>query len=165
MIFVTVGHELGFDRLIEAVDIWASQNPDHHVFAQVAELSDTSYRPKNFEYSEFLSPNEFESYFEKADVIVSHAGMGTIITALTKGKPIVVMPRRGHLKETRNDHQVATVKRFSIKKGLYPADDETRLSEALQVALAERKDLVVGKAAMFAETSLLETIRSFIEEK
>ena len=40
-------------------------------------------------------------------VVIAHDEMGSIITALEMGKPIVVMPRRAELGEHRNDHQVA----------------------------------------------------------
>jgi exopolysaccharide biosynthesis glucuronosyltransferase PssE len=164
MIFVTVGHELGFDRLIKAIDQWAGLHPEQEVFAQVAELTPQSYRPENIPFSEFVSPDQFADYFARATLIVSHAGMGTIITALTSGKPILLMPRRGHLRETRNDHQVATVRKFSSKTGIHVADDESRFDEALTNALSQSEAFLAQPASPFAEDQLISTIRDFIHQ-
>ena len=91
MIFATVGHELRFDRLIKGLDDWAFASGNDDIFAQVAELGDNGYSPRNFEWQSFLDPDTFKSNFEKADLIVAHAGMGTIITALTMKKPLLIM--------------------------------------------------------------------------
>ena len=62
-----------------------------------------------------------------AKAIVAHAGMGTILTALEMGKPLLVMPRRAALGEHRNDHQLATAHRFAELGRVNVAFDETEL--------------------------------------
>jgi len=109
MIFVTVGAQMPFDRLVRAVDAWAARCGNGGVFAQIGR---GGYRPAHLRYVEFLEPRAFWTTFTNASAIVAHAGMGTIISALELGKPILVMPRRGDLAETRNDHQLATAQRF-----------------------------------------------------
>ncbi|MCG8491226.1 MAG: hypothetical protein MI743_06400 [Sneathiellales bacterium] len=164
MIFLTVGHELGFDRLVKAMDVWARENSDHKLFGQIGEISPDTYTPGHFEYQEFLSPAEFEGHFETSDVIVSHAGMGTIITALRKAKPIVLLPRKGSLRETRNDHQIATVDRFRSRDGIFVADEEGDLPEMLAQALdrsSENKG--ESKASDFASDELISALRDFIQ--
>ena len=131
MIFVTVGSVQSFDRLVQAVDEWAGrQTTTVEVFAQIA---DGTYVPRNFESAPHLEPGEYRKIFEDASLIVAHAGMGTIITALDLGKPLVVLPRLGRLRETRNDHQVATVDRFRDRNLIHVAETEdqvgTRLDE------------------------------------
>lgn len=54
--------------------------------------------------------DEFDKLCHDARLIVAHAGMGTIISAMTKGKPIIVFPRIAALGEHRNEHQLATSK-------------------------------------------------------
>jgi hypothetical protein len=58
------------------------------------------------------------------DRLGTAGGMGSILTALQYGKPILVMPRLGRLKETRNDHQVATAQRFREMGKVAVAMDE-----------------------------------------
>ena len=79
------------------------------VFAQVGP---TDLRPRHIEWAPFIEPAEFRERVRACSAMVAHAGMGSILTAMEFGKPILVMPRRGALMETRNDHQVATARRF-----------------------------------------------------
>ncbi|RZK15367.1 MAG: glycosyl transferase family 28, partial [Flavobacterium sp.] len=90
MIFITTGTQEPFERLIKAVDEVAPQLKDVPIFAQAFK---TNYRVQNFKTIDFVSPSDFENYFDRAELIISHAGMGTIITALQKNKPILVLPR------------------------------------------------------------------------
>lgn len=124
MIFVTVGAQMPFDRLIRAVDAWAGSRGRDDLFAQIGE---SEYRPMHLEFSCFMDPDEFEQRLETASAIVAHAGMGSIITALERAKPILVMPRRSDLGETRNDHQVATARQFAALELVEVAMDEHTL--------------------------------------
>ena len=81
MIFVTVGTQLPFDRLVGTVDRWSSRSREA-VFAQIGP-SQQSF--KNIETVPFLTPEEASDRFAEASVIIAHAGMGTILTALTVG--------------------------------------------------------------------------------
>lgn len=128
MIFVTVGSQMPFDRLIQAVDQWAGRTKVD-IFGQVA---DAQYIPKHFQFVASMAPSQYSDVVRKADLIVAHAGMGSIITALEYGKPILIMPRRGALAETRNDHQVATARQFSGKNGIAVAMDESELIQKLE---------------------------------
>jgi UDP-N-acetylglucosamine transferase subunit ALG13 len=49
--------------------------------------------------------------------------MGTIITVLEVGRPLLVVPRLGSLGETRNDHQVTTARRLEQEKLVLAAYD------------------------------------------
>src|SRR3954462_1175882 len=124
MIFVVVGTQLPFDRLIRAVDEWAGNRRQRDV---VAQIGPTAYRASNIKTHRFLEPAEFRRYMERADFVVSHAGMGTVITALELGKPVLVMPRRADLLEHRNDHQIATARRFILQRRIKVAFFEREL--------------------------------------
>ena len=63
----------------------------------------------------------------RADAIVAHAGIGTILTALEIGRPLLVMPRRAALGEHRNDHQLTTARRFAELGKVKVAFDEVEL--------------------------------------
>lgn len=146
-----------FDRLIRAVDDWAHLRGRSDVFAQIGS---GGWHPSHIEWVEFLDPSEFRRQTEQADVVVAHAGMGSIITALECGKPILVMPRRGDLKETRNDHQVATARRFLEQGRIAVAFDEHELMERLdQVDSLRARDPVSSQAS----PQLIQRIRSFIQ--
>ena len=128
MIFVTVGHQMPFDRLIRAVDEWAQTNARTDVFAQVGR---GAYQPQNIQAMAFLSPEEFDQKMNEASAVVAHAGTGTIIAALQRGKPLLVMPRQSRLGETRNDHQIPTARHFAGAGYLLAANDETQLPQRI----------------------------------
>lgn len=159
-IFVTVGAQIPFDRLITAVDHWAASHAAaHQIFAQVGELG---YRPVNMAYVELLEPPGFKQRVLWADVLVAHAGMGSILTALQFGKPILVMPRQGRLKETRNDHQVATALRFKAMNKVAVAMDEMEIPAQLDgLALLGQAEQISDRAS----EELIVTIRDFIRGK
>ena len=117
-----------FDRLISAVDRWAGHTGRDDVFAQIGT---TKMKPVHIRWTPFLEPNAFTMAVRDADAIVAHAGMGSILTALAASKPIIVVPRRGDLRETRNDHQIATAKKLGSREGIHVAMDEAELSGIL----------------------------------
>ncbi len=133
MIFLTIGTHEPFDRLVRAVDGWAARHPDVGLFAQV---TPGGFQPRHMAFAHRLAPADYRARMDAARLIVAHAGMGSIITAMDRQRPILVMPRRGHLGETRNDHQWATVRRLEGTPGILVADDADALLARLD-ALAE----------------------------
>ena len=158
MIFVTVGAQMSFTRLLTSVDNWASTRVRHEVFAQIGP---TDAPPRHLAWTRLLSPQDFRSHVTRATVLVGHAGMGTILTALQHAKPVLVMPRRGDLHETRNDHQIATARRFAGRPGIHVAMDEHELLEKL-----DRIDELVAGPPISAHASpqLIEAVRAFIHD-
>lgn len=157
MIFVTVGAQMPFDRLISAVDTWAETRERGDVFGQIGPTDRT---PQHIEWTKFLDPPEFRRRVIDADAVVAHAGMGSILTALEHGKPILVMPRLGRLHETRNDHQVATAERFRELGCVAVAMDETELPEALDRLTTFKAG---GRIDRWASPMLLDTLSQFID--
>jgi UDP-N-acetylglucosamine transferase subunit ALG13 len=158
VIFVTVGTQSPFDRLVRAVDSWASSRAKCDVFAQIAA---GAYVPKYIPYRRFIGPPEFKSQVLQSEVVVAHAGMGSIILALELGKPIVVMPRRAHLRETRSDHQVHAAKHFGALGRVVVALDEHELPEKLDDVMNMKP---VERINSHASPQLIATIRSFVED-
>lgn len=156
MIFVTVGSADPFDRMIRAVDTWAGSRGRTDVFAQIGK---THYQPRHIEAVPLLSPWEFRHRARAARLLVAHAGMGSIITALEVGRPIIIMPKRARLGEHRNDHQIATAKRFGEKQGIIVAWDEKDLILKLE---QEGRVSSPTTIALEASPKLIATIREFI---
>lgn len=156
MIFVTVGHQMPFDRLVRAVDEWAAAAGRRDVFAQIGE---TDFRPSHIAHAAKIDPPEFRRRMEQADTVIAHAGMGTILTALELGTPILVVPRLGRLMETRNDHQVATAQRFKALGKVEVAMDESELPDALRRLTGKRRNPTIQAQA---SDRLLACVRGFI---
>jgi len=124
MIFVTAGTQKPFDRLIKAVDELALNLNGVQIIAQSLT---SNYVAKNITVLNLISPDDFNNYIDSAQLIISHAGMGTIISALVKSKPIIVMPRLVKYNEHRNEHQLATVQKMDSLGYVDVAYDETEL--------------------------------------
>ena len=129
MIFLTVGHQTPFDLLVRSVDEWATSNSSIEIFAQIGE---GQYEPKNMEYAAWLSAEAFAEKLQRAEAVISHAGTGTIIQVLSLNKPLLVLPRKASLHETRNDHQWGTARHFAEQGYLIVANDEGELDEKIK---------------------------------
>lgn len=131
MILLTVGTQFPFDRLIQAVDeAFDNGLIDEEVFAQIGE---TSYRPRNFASVPSLEKETLDKYFKEAAMIISHAGMGTISTAMQYDKALLVMPRLKKYGEVVNDHQVAIARRFEKLGYLLAAYQAEELPEKIRL--------------------------------
>lgn len=165
MIFLTVGTQLPFDRLVRAVDDWCDKTGRDDVFGQIADPGPSGYYPTRFEWAKFVDPGKFTEYFEKSSVVIGHAGMGTIISGLTLGKPVVIMPRLADLREHRNDHQLATARQFKGRKLVHVAENEKDLPAMLDEATSTGDPSGDGNASSFASDELIETLRNFIHTR
>ena len=118
MIFITLGSQkFQFNRLLKAVD---ELNLKEEIFAQIG-YSD--YIPKNFKYKRFMDRNEFSSYINKSDVIITHGGTGAIMGALKKGKKVIAVPRLSEYGEHVDDHQLQIIEEFKELNLLYSCED------------------------------------------
>ncbi len=158
MIFVTVGTDLPFDRMMRVIDAWARENNRGDVFAQIGE---GGWEPEFIEYSHFLQPPDFKRRFNDASLVISHAGMGTILSALLYSKPILVMPKRAAYGEHRSEHQVATAKRMGELGLVRVAGDEVELRGMLDHLDGVRP---VRPIAPHAPAAFTDRLRDFIHE-
>lgn len=158
MIFVTVGTQLAFDRLVRAVDEWAEANPTIEIFAQIGP---GIRRPRAMSHADFVPPEMADELIRQAELVVAHAGMGSILTALRFQRPILIMPRKAVLGEHRNDHQFATARWLDGRPGISVAWRESEIPEKLD----RRCALATGpKLAEFASGPLIERLGNFVRQ-
>ncbi len=133
MIFLTVGSWYkGFDRLVQAVD----RLKEEGVITEevVAQVGPGAYRAKNLRLLDFCSPEAFQDSVSEATVVIAHAGMGTIAEAVSRGKPIIVVPRKRSLGEHFDDHQFDTAKQLEAEGKILVAYEVTDLPARLEQA-------------------------------
>jgi UDP-N-acetylglucosamine transferase subunit ALG13 len=158
VIFVVTGTQAPFDRLLSIIDNWAVNQDTYSVIAQTAN-SEINF--KNMTCFDYLEPDVFNEYFNNADVIIGHAGMGTIIKALENKKKLVVFPRLVKYNEHRNDHQHHTAFGFEKLGLINVAYNEKDLFRYLNNII----DIPVKrKINQNAEKQLLEKISNFINK-
>jgi len=155
MIFLTVGTQFPFDRLVKAIDD-ACENGlfNEEIFAQIG---DSSYKPRNFKYVKFLEKIHFDSRFKDALKIISHAGIGTVTMAMNYSKPLLVLPRLARHGEIVNDHQLDIARKFAKSDYLLVAYDTKELWQKIE----ELKNFVPKRRQTQVE-SVIERISQFL---
>ncbi len=123
MIFVTVGsRNYPFDRLFKKLDeLYEKGILTDSMFAQTGT---STYKPRHYEYKDFISPEEFQEKISKADIVVSHGASGSIMKALNAGKKVIVVTRLEKYGEHINDHQIQNNEAFANNKYVLMADLE-----------------------------------------
>lgn len=155
-VFLTVGSMLPFDRLVRAVDEWAKLNCAATVFAQIGS---TTLRPANIEFATMVNPDEYRRHCAECDLVISHVGMGTVITASELGKPLVMLARRPDRQEVTSNHQIATAQWLRGRPGIHIADTEEELPAVIAGSSGS-----VGATSLESGTraQLISAIRQFI---
>lgn len=126
MIFVTLGtQDKHFIRLLEAVE---KLDVDEKIIAQVGS---TDFKSDKMEVHKYMSAEEFEKYMKEARVVVTHAGVGTIILGLKLHKKMIVAARRKEYKEHVNDHQMQILDNFSKEGYILPLYEFDKLQELI----------------------------------
>lgn len=125
MIFLTVGSRFGFDRLVHAVDnMVGAGHIEEEVTAQIG-LGD--YEPQHIRFERFIEGADYDQRVRDANMLIGHAGSGTISLAVASAKPLLVLPRLKKFHEHVNDHQVATARKFEELRHVLAADHVNQL--------------------------------------
>lgn len=137
MIFVTVGtHDQGFERLVRKIDeLVEGKNIRDNVIIQIGY---TGYKPKACKWFKFVSPEEFEQLCKKSSLIITHAGVGSIMTSLKFSKNIIVVPRLKKFNEHRDDHQLQITKELEKQKRILGVYDINELEYAIKKLKREK---------------------------
>lgn len=141
MIFVTLGtQDKEFPRLLDIVN----EAIENGIIKEpvVAQIGNTKYNKRTkMKLIKMMSVDEFNKYLKKADVIITHAGVGTIVNALDMGKKIIAVPRLKKYQEHVNDHQLQILKEFSKKGLIIPLKEKDKLEDAIE----KTKDFIPNK--------------------
>lgn len=156
MLFVTVGTQFPFDRLVRAVDAaCAAGLIDEPV---VAQIGNSFYRPRHMNHVAEVAKNQYDDYFRQASAIIGHAGIGTISMAMRLNKPLLVMPRLAKYGEVVHDHQVDTAEKFGSAGHILVAQDELKLPQKIlelrtfvPVPRTAQPEMVVARVMQFLQ--------------
>ena len=161
-IVLTVGSlPYQFDRLVETVDHWAGDHPQHKVYMQIGY---SNHKPENAaEWFDFAPFRHFQELFAGADFAVSHGSAGPILAARRYGIPLVLVPRQEKFGECYNDHQVETCQALRGESTMHSlvldiADLQTQLEQAAQKRLDGR-----SYGPHLLKQKLVATIAGFVE--
>lgn len=103
MVFVSVGtQKQQFKRIFKLVEDSTLLKYEE----KVGQTGNTNFESKRIKLIDSLDNTKFNEYLQKADLVICHGGVGTIFSALEKGKKVLVVPRLSKYKEHINDHQL-----------------------------------------------------------
>jgi len=116
------------NRLLIAVDSLAAGDSGLSFIAQTG-LSD--YIPKHYAFQRFFDRPVFDRHIADAEIIVTHGGVSSIVTALKHGKPVVICPRLAKYGEHVDDHQREIASAFAKKGFALACGEDGDLSAAI----------------------------------
>ena len=131
MIFVMLGTQNNsFHRLLEEVQ----KNIDNGNINEevVVQKGYTKFESKDMTLFDEISQDKFNKLIDKADLIITHGGVGSIITSITKGKKVIAVPRLQKYGEHVNDHQLDIIESFNEKGYIIGLHDVSELGNALK---------------------------------
>lgn len=161
MIFVTVGnHYQGFDRLIKKMDEIASRTS----YGIMIQKGYSSYDPQYAKYFDFVPIQTAMEYIRTSELVISHAGIGTIILCKEYGVPLLIFPRRKKYGEHGTDHQVEIAKALQERKddNIFVVYEENQLEDKIREIFGSPKRFV--PAENIGRKNLIKVIRAFIEK-
>lgn len=157
MIFVAVGtQKFPMNRLLRQIDtLLASGEIREEVFAQSGHCD---YVPTRFSCRDFMSKEEFDEMVEKCDLLITHSGVGTIISGVTRRKKVIVYPRLAKFGEHVDDHQLEIAQSFRDQNLVLLCAEGDSLAEKIQQA--REQEFAVYRSQ---RTAVLDTIRDYLE--
>lgn len=134
MIFISVGsREYPFDRLIRKVDELVADGTITDTV--IGQIGHSRYEPQHFQWHRFLDRDVFRTHQQQADLIISHAGAGALVSALKLGKVVISVPRLYRYGEHIDDHQTQISGMFAREGYLREVLDMDQLGQAVQESL------------------------------
>jgi len=161
MIFVTVGnHYQGFNRLIQKMDEIASRSP----YDVLIQKGYSTYCPRSVRYFDFVPIQAAMDYIRKSELVISHAGIGTIILCREYGIPLLIFPRRKKYGEHGTDHQVEIAKALEERSDdrISIVHEENQLEDKIREIVESHKKF--APAENTGRKNLIQAIRTFIEK-
>lgn len=133
MIFLILGtQKFQLNRLLKEMDkLCGTGEITDIVYAQ---RGYSEYQPRNYEYVDFLNKDEFEKTIEKSSLVITHSGVGSIITAIQSGKPVIVYPRLSKYKEHVDNHQLEIAEAFEKKNFVLCCNEKEDLGKMINEA-------------------------------
>lgn len=131
MILVTLGtQDKPFTRLLDAVlrEIEKGNIKDE----VIVQAGCTKYETDKMKIFDLIPMEEFDTLMKKCDLLITHGGVGSIITGLKCNKRVIAVPRLAKYGEHVNDHQKQIIEKFSDNGNIIGIENLDDLGEALE---------------------------------
>ena len=145
-----------FHRLLEEIDrLIENKVINEEVIVQKGY---TKYESKNMKTIDFISRDELENLEKQASYIITHGGVGSIVSSLEKGKKVIAVPRLHKYSEHVNDHQKEIIKKFNENKNIIGIQSVGELEDAVKRVSEFKPNQFKGN-----NQKMLKIIECFIE--
>jgi len=132
--FVSIGNgKQYFSRLLNAVEACADLLPQ----PVLVQCGHTPFVSKKLDVIDFVSMDDFIRYVHNAEMLILHAGAGSVLHAINAGKHPILMPRSKKFDEIVNEHQVSLASTLHDAEKAIMVDNEQELKTAIQRILNE----------------------------
>lgn len=161
MILVLLGTQNNsFHRLLEKMDELIEKG----VITEKVMVQEgyTKYESNNMRIFDLIPQEELERYQEQADLIITHGGVGSIISSIKKGKKVIAVPRRHEYQEHVNNHQEQIVESFNKKGYIIGIKQVEELEEA--IIKMQNFTPVTYEVKEKGNTKIITLIEEFIEK-
>ena len=157
MIFVTLGtQDKQFKRLLKDIDECITNGViKDNVIVQAGY---TKYDSKNMKIYDLLDKDEFDKYIKECDLLITHGGVGSILTGLKNNKKVIAAPRLAKYNEHMNDHQLQIVSRFSEMGYILACNEGDDLSYII-----EKSKTFKPKKYVSNTDNMIQIIKNFID--
>lgn len=158
MILVLLGTQNNdFHRLLQEVE----KNIENKVINEevIVQSGYTKFESDKMKIIDLIPADELSKLQDKASLIISHGGVGSIISSIEKGKKVIAVPRRHEYGEHVNNHQIQIVKEFNEKGYIIGIENV----EDLKDAIIKSKTFVPAKYVP-NNHKMLEIIENFIDK-
>ena len=107
-----------------------------------------------------MPKDDLENLVNKARLIITHAGIGSIEMSLEKNKKVIAIPRLKKYGEHVNNHQKDIERRFNEKGFLIGIEDVKFLGEAIE----KSKNFIPVKYENNNESRIVNIIKTYIDK-
>ena len=158
MILVMLGTQNNsFHRLLEKIDDLINKRIINDEV--VVQAGYTKYESNNMKIFSLIPVEELEELIEKADLVITHGGVGSIISSLKKGKKVIAVPRLHEYQEHVNNHQKEIIETFDKKGYIIGIQNVNQLEEAI-----EKSKNFVPEKYLSNNKKMLNIIEDFIDK-
>ena len=154
MILTVLGtNDKPFTRLAEAVEA-AVRSGDIREEV-IVQAGFTKYESDCMKVIDYIDQEQFADYLSRASMLITHGGVGTIMTALKQGKTVLAAARLQKYGEHVNDHQLQLLEAFEAKGYIIYMKDLSDIRPYLRAAETFRPKPYVSQRDHMAK--LIET--------
>ena len=158
-IFVTLGtQDKIFNRLLDDVSMYLIKSKSNDEV--IVQAGFTKYKNDKMKIYDLLDKDEFDKYIKDCDLLITHGGVGSILTGIKNNKKVIACPRLAKYKEHINDHQVQIVEKFSQAGYILSYNDGDDLNKVIK----ESKKFIPNKYVSNTD-NMVNIIENFIDKE